>query len=114
MYGYQCEYCDGTVEERIMTEDFRHKGELVILHKMCLSVFAIAVKHATITRRCLNSWNILPKRRANSPRCRFPLVNFNGVKATGCDDARQRLGKPISKRIKCPYFNALILDNQAA
>ena len=38
MYGYQCEYCDGTVEERIVTEDFRHKGELVILHNVPVGV----------------------------------------------------------------------------
>ena len=38
MYGYQCEYCDGTVEERIVTEDFRYKGELVILHNVPVGV----------------------------------------------------------------------------
>jgi YgiT-type zinc finger domain-containing protein len=38
MYGYQCEYCEGTVEERIVTEDFRHKGELVILHNVPVGV----------------------------------------------------------------------------
>ncbi len=38
MYGYQCEYCDGTVEERIVTEDFRHRGELVILHNVPVGI----------------------------------------------------------------------------
>ena len=38
MYGYRCEYCDGTVEERIVTEDFRYKGELVILHHVPVGV----------------------------------------------------------------------------
>ncbi len=38
MYGYRCEYCDGIVEERIVTEDFRYKGELVILHHVPVGV----------------------------------------------------------------------------
>ena len=31
MYGFKCEYCKGTVEERITTEDFWHKGTLIVL-----------------------------------------------------------------------------------
>lgn len=38
MYGYQCEYCNGIVEEHTVTEDFRYKGELVILHKVPVGV----------------------------------------------------------------------------
>jgi YgiT-type zinc finger domain-containing protein len=38
MYGYRCEYCNGIVEERIVTEDFRYKDELVILHNVPVGV----------------------------------------------------------------------------
>jgi electron transfer flavoprotein beta subunit len=38
MYEYQCEYCNGIVEERIVTEDFRYKGELVIFHNVPVGI----------------------------------------------------------------------------
>ena len=31
MYGFKCEYCNGMVEEQITSEDFWHKGELIVL-----------------------------------------------------------------------------------
>jgi YgiT-type zinc finger domain-containing protein len=31
MYGFKCEYCDGTVEEVLTTEEFWRKGELYVL-----------------------------------------------------------------------------------
>jgi len=38
MYGFKCEYCDGTVEERITTEDFWHKGELIVLKNVPIGI----------------------------------------------------------------------------
>ena len=38
MYGFKCEYCDGTVEEKITTEDFWHKGRLVVLEHVPVGI----------------------------------------------------------------------------
>ena len=39
MYGYRCEYCDGTVQERIVErEAFKHRGGFVILEDVPVGV----------------------------------------------------------------------------
>lgn len=38
MYGFKCEYCDGAVEGKITTEDFWHKGELIVLENVPIGV----------------------------------------------------------------------------
>ena len=39
MYGYKCEYCDGTVEERIVAQEaFKHKTGFVILEKVPIGI----------------------------------------------------------------------------
>ena len=39
MYGYRCEYCDGTVQERIVKrEAFKHKHGFVILENLPVGV----------------------------------------------------------------------------
>ncbi len=38
MYGFKCEYCDGIVEKKITTEEFRHKETLVILKNVPVGI----------------------------------------------------------------------------
>lgn len=39
MYGYKCEYCEGTVKERIVKEDvFKHKTGFVILKNVPIGI----------------------------------------------------------------------------
>jgi YgiT-type zinc finger domain-containing protein len=39
MYGYRCEYCDGTVEERVIDrEAFKHHDGFVILENVPVGV----------------------------------------------------------------------------
>ena len=39
MYGYQCEYCDGTVQPRtVERESFKHKKGFVILEDVAIGV----------------------------------------------------------------------------
>ena len=39
MYGYQCEYCDGTVRPRLVErEAFKHKSGFVILENIVVGV----------------------------------------------------------------------------
>ncbi len=39
MYGYKCEYCDGTVNERIVArEAFKHKTGFVILEEVPIGI----------------------------------------------------------------------------
>lgn len=39
MYGYKCEYCDGTVRERVVKrEAFKHKNGFVILEDVPIGV----------------------------------------------------------------------------
>ena len=39
MYGYQCEYCDGIVQERIVAQEvFRHRLGFVILEHVPIGV----------------------------------------------------------------------------
>ena len=39
MFGYQCEYCDGTVEaRRVEREAFKHKNGFVILEGVTIGV----------------------------------------------------------------------------
>ena len=39
MYGYRCEYCDGTVQPRLIErEAFKHKNGFVILENVTLGV----------------------------------------------------------------------------
>jgi YgiT-type zinc finger domain-containing protein len=39
MYGYRCEYCDGTVQERVIKrEAFKHRRGFVILENVPIGV----------------------------------------------------------------------------
>lgn len=39
MYGYQCEYCDGTVQPKLVeSEAFKHKQGFVILENVVIGV----------------------------------------------------------------------------
>ncbi len=39
MYGYKCEYCDGTVEpRRIEQEAFKHKNGFIILENVAIGI----------------------------------------------------------------------------
>ena len=39
MYGYNCEYCDGTVKPRLVAhEAFKHKDRFVILEDVAIGV----------------------------------------------------------------------------
>jgi YgiT-type zinc finger domain-containing protein len=39
MYGYRCEYCDGTVQERVVErEAFKHRDGFVILENVPVGV----------------------------------------------------------------------------
>ncbi len=39
MYGYKCDYCEGTVRERIVDrEAFKHKNAFVILENVSIGV----------------------------------------------------------------------------
>lgn len=39
MYGYRCEYCEGTVQPRIVKrEAFKHRDEFVILEDVTIGV----------------------------------------------------------------------------
>ena len=39
MYGYRCEYCDGTVQERIVEQEiFKHRDGFVILENVPVGV----------------------------------------------------------------------------
>ncbi len=39
MYGYRCEYCDGTVRERIVAQEaFKHKTGFVILENVPIGI----------------------------------------------------------------------------
>jgi YgiT-type zinc finger domain-containing protein len=39
MYGYRCEYCDGTVKPRtVERESFRHKNGFIILEDVTIGV----------------------------------------------------------------------------
>ncbi len=39
MYGYQCEYCDGIVQERVVAQEvFRHRLGFVILEHVPIGV----------------------------------------------------------------------------
>lgn len=39
MYNFKCEYCDGMVEEKITTEDFGYKGDLIVLENVPIGIF---------------------------------------------------------------------------
>lgn len=39
MYGYQCEYCEGTVQPRnVKREAFKHKDEFIIIEDVTIGV----------------------------------------------------------------------------
>lgn len=55
MYGYRCEYCDGTVEERqINKEAFKHRKGFVILEDIPVGICnkcGYRYYHSTILKR---------------------------------------------------------------
>lgn len=55
MYGYSCEYCEGTVEERLVKREvFRHKTEFVILENVPVGICnkcGYRYYHSTILKR---------------------------------------------------------------
>jgi len=83
MYGYRCEYCEGTVRERVVkSEAFRHKTGFVILEDVPIGIcdrcghhyYAAAILH---TVEEIASGRTAPKRTlmvpvddASPSRCR--------------------------------------------
>ena len=55
MYGYKCEYCEGTVKERIVErEAFKHKSGFVILEDVPIGICdkcGYRYYHSTIVKR---------------------------------------------------------------
>ncbi len=55
MYGYKCEYCDGTVRERIVEREvFKHRHGFVILENVPVGVCdkcGYRYYHSTLLRR---------------------------------------------------------------
>ncbi len=55
MYGYSCEYCEGTVEERLVKREvFRHKSEFVMLENVPVGICnkcGYRYYHSTILKR---------------------------------------------------------------
>lgn len=55
MYGYKCEYCDGTVQERrVKREAFKHRDGFVILEDVPIGVCdkcGYRYYHASLLRR---------------------------------------------------------------
>ena len=55
MYGYKCEYCDGTVQERVVErEAFKHRDGFVILENVPVGVCdkcGYRYYHSTLLRR---------------------------------------------------------------
>lgn len=55
MYGYKCEYCEGTVKERIVErESFKHKAGFVILEDVPLGICdrcGCRYYHSTVLQR---------------------------------------------------------------
>lgn len=55
MYGYKCEYCEGTVRKRIVErEAFKHKSGFVILEKVPVGICdtcGYRYYHSSILRR---------------------------------------------------------------
>ncbi len=55
MYGYKCEYCDGTVKERLVEKEvFKHKNGFVMLENVPVGICdkcGYRYYHSSILRR---------------------------------------------------------------
>lgn len=55
MYGYKCEYCEGTVKKRVVKKEaFKHKTGFVILEDVPIGICDICgyrYYHSTVLRR---------------------------------------------------------------
>ncbi|HHT9125655.1 MAG TPA: YgiT-type zinc finger protein [Candidatus Brocadiia bacterium] len=55
MYGYKCEYCEGTVKERLIEKEvFKHKNGFVMLENVPIGICdgcGYRYYHSTILRR---------------------------------------------------------------
>lgn len=55
MYGYKCEYCEGTVKEQLVEKEvFKHKNGFVMLENVPVGICDICgyrYYHSTILRR---------------------------------------------------------------
>jgi YgiT-type zinc finger domain-containing protein len=55
MYGYKCEYCEGTVKERVVDKEaFKHKNGFVILENVPVGICnecGYRYYHSTILKR---------------------------------------------------------------
>lgn len=73
MYGYKCEYCEGTVKERIVDrESFKHKSGFVILEDVPIGVCekcGSRYYHSTILKRVeeIATGNKSPERMETIP-----------------------------------------------
>ncbi len=77
MYGYQCEYCDGTVQERLVErEAFKHRSGFVILENVPVGVCdkcGYRYYHSTVLHRVeeIASQKELPERVEPVPVAAF-------------------------------------------
>ena len=77
MYGYRCEYCDGTVQERIVErEAFKHRDGFVILENVPVGVCdkcGYRYYHSTLLHRVQE---IAAKKRSPARMEQVPVAPF--------------------------------------
>ena len=73
MYGYKCEYCEGTVKERLIEKEvFKHKNGFVMLENVPIGVCdrcGYRYYHSTILRRVeeIAEGKLVPERTVAIP-----------------------------------------------
>jgi len=75
MYGFTCEYCDGTVEEKITTEDFWRKGELIVLENVPIGV-CNKCKNRYYSAEVLQKLEHAFLKRATLRKLEVPVYNY--------------------------------------
>ena len=77
MYGYRCEYCDGTVQERVVNQElFKHRAGFVILEHVPIGVCdhcGYRYYHATLLHR---GEDIANKTKLAKRMEMIPVANF--------------------------------------
>jgi len=77
MYGYRCEYCDGTVRERLVEQEvFKHRRGFVILENVPVGVCdkcGYRYYHSTLLHRVedIATGKIAPQRTEQVPVTAF-------------------------------------------
>jgi len=75
MYGFKCEYCDGTVEEKITTEDFWHKGTLIVLEHVPVGI-CNKCKNRYYSAEVLEKLEEAFQNRARLRRMQVPVYDY--------------------------------------